>query len=50
VAGIPRELFPTRADRSWTATGDGREFIIGKPLNETSALTTTLIVNWLASE
>jgi len=50
VAGIPRALFPTRADRSWTATGDGREFIIGKPLNETSALTTTLIVNWLASE
>jgi Tol biopolymer transport system component len=47
VAGIPRELFPTRADRSWDVTGDGREFIIGKPVNETSDLTTTLIINWL---
>ena len=48
VAGIPRELFPTRADRSWAATDDGRGFIIGKPINESSDLTTTLIVNWLA--
>jgi len=50
VAGIPRELFATRADRSWDITADGREFIIGKPVNETSDLTTTLIVNWLASD
>jgi Tol biopolymer transport system component len=50
VAGIPRELFPTRADRSWAVTDDGREFIIGKPINETSDLTTTVIVNWLAKD
>ena len=50
VAGIPRELFPTRADRSWAVTDDGREFIIGKPTNDSSNLTTTLIVNWLASD
>ncbi len=50
VAGIPRELFPTRADRSWDATADGREFIIGKPVNTTSDLTTTLIVNWLTED
>jgi len=31
-------------------TADGSEFIIGKPINETSDLTTTLIVNWLASD
>jgi serine/threonine protein kinase len=50
VAGIPHELFPTRADRSWAATDDGRGFIIGKPINESSDLTTTLIVNWLAAD
>lgn len=50
VAGIPRPLFATRADRSWDVTADGREFIIGKPVNETSDLTTTLIVNWLAED
>ena len=50
VAGIPRELFPTRADRSWAVTDDGREFIIGKPTNDSSNLTTTLIVNWLGSD
>ena len=47
VAEIPRQLFPTRADRSWAATANGREFIIGTPVSEISDLTTTLIVNWL---
>ena len=50
VAGIPRELFSTRADRSWDVTPDGTEFVIGKPINDSSNLTTTLIVNWLASD
>jgi serine/threonine protein kinase len=50
VAGIPRELFPTRADRSWDVTADGNQFVIGKPINESSDLTTTLIINWLASD
>ena len=50
VAGIPRELFPTRADRSWEVSGNGVEFIIGTPIDETSDLTTTLIINWLASD
>jgi serine/threonine protein kinase len=50
VAGIPRELFATRADRSWDVTAGGQEFYIGKPINETSNLTTTLIVNWLAKD
>ncbi len=50
VAGIPQEHFPTRADRTWTVTGDGQEFIIGQPVNESSILPTTLIVNWLATD
>jgi serine/threonine protein kinase len=50
VAGIPRELFATRADRSWDVSADGREFFIGKPVNNTSDLATTLIVNWLAKD
>jgi serine/threonine protein kinase len=50
VAGLPRELFPTRADRTWDVSADGREFIIGKPVNESSDLSTTLIVNWLARD
>ena len=50
VAGIPRELFPTRADRSWEVSGDGVEFIIGTPIDETSDLTTTLIINWLVAD
>jgi len=47
VAEIPRQLFPTRAYRSWAATDNGREFIVGTPVSETSELTTTLIINWL---
>jgi len=50
VAGIPRELFAPRADRSWDVSADGSEFVVGKPINESSDLTTTLIVNWLAKD
>jgi hypothetical protein len=48
--GAGKVLFPlpgTAAHCSFAVTGDGRRFLIGKPVNESISEPITVVLNWL---
>jgi hypothetical protein len=48
--GAGKALFPVPGNlvrRSYAVTGDGRRFLIGKPVDENSSEPITMVVNWL---
>jgi hypothetical protein len=48
--GAPKVLFPlqgTAAHYSFAATGDGRRFLIGKPVDESITEPITVVLNWV---
>lgn len=48
--GVGKVLFPIPGDvvrRSYAVTADGRQFLIGKPVDEMVGEPITVVVNWV---